>query len=257
MAEELTVEELTAEMPEVAAPYGLIAIGVTAGIGVGLIGGYFAAKKLLSTKYQEVAEQEIAEMREHYQEERARIAASKVAQDPKPELDSLVEDLGYISDAIEQGWTPEEEAALEEAESEEEAEEVVSNVFETHKNEWDYSIETRLRSKDAPYILHADEFRENENDWDQTTFTYFVGDEVLCDIRDAEVDDVDGFVGSENLTKFGHGSNDDDVLYIRNEELQLEMEILRSNGKYSHEVHGEVKHANTPQHRPNRRFDDE
>ena len=87
---------------------------------------------------------------------------------------------------------------------------------------------------------------ENDKEFNQVTLTYFEGDEVLSDERDQTVDDVDGLAGEDNLQRFGHGSGDPNVLYIRNEHISLDMEILRSKGKYTHEVLGFIEHSDQP-----------
>jgi hypothetical protein len=99
----------------------------------------------------------------------------------------------------------------------------------------------------------------NDDEQEQTSLTYFAGDDVLVDERDQVMRDIDATVGLENLQKFGHGSNDPLVVYVRNPRLEVDYEISKSDGTFATEVHGfqddELRHM---QHRPRRRrFDDE
>jgi hypothetical protein len=118
--------------------------------------------------------------------------------------------------------------------------ETASNIFVDGRNieEFDYAAEVDRRSPDEPYVITHDEFMENENGWEQNTLTYFNGDDVLVDDKDIPVPDIEAIVGSENLTKFGYGSRDKNVVYVRNEKLESDYEITLSMGEYAKEVAG-------------------
>lgn len=126
---------------------------------------------------------------------------------------------------------------------------------ETPEDVWDYTEEMRVRDANSPYVIHKDEFDQNENDWEHDTLTYYEGDDVLADGKDDALDQ-DDIVGVENLGKFGHGSQDPNIVYIRNERLQLDMEVVHSDGSYAEEVHGYVEHSDTQPRRRGRRHHD-
>lgn len=111
----------------------------------------------------------------------------------------------------------------------------VVNVFTNEDSEWDEDLETESRTENAPFILHRDEYWRNELDFDQVTLTYYVGDDVLVDSSDELIYNYPKVVGE---LKFGHGSGDRNVLYVRNHELNAEYEILRDSGSYAVEVLG-------------------
>ncbi|HEX4503414.1 MAG TPA: hypothetical protein VH187_20005, partial [Scandinavium sp.] len=111
--------------------------------------------------------------------------------------------------------------------------------------------------KDVPYIIHIDEFRENPLSHDQTTYTYYEMDDVLSDSRDTTVDDMDRVIGLGNLGKWGHGSQDPNVVYIRNEELGMDIEVVRDRGSYFETINPTIRHSADVRRRPNRRFDDD
>lgn len=100
-----------------------------------------------------------------------------------------------------------------------------------------YMIEAR--TPDRPYIITLEEFTEGENDAD--TLTYYEEDGVLADSQDMPVDRVGEDVGEENLNKFGFGSNDSRMLYIRNEKLGMDYEIILHQGSFAEVVHGITK----------------
>lgn len=108
------------------------------------------------------------------------------------------------------------------------------------ESEWDYEAELVIRAENAdkPYILHHDEYFENETEYEQANLTYYEGDDTLVDDKDMPVPDETNVVGDDALTAFGHGSKDKNVVYVRNESLEMDFEIVRSNGKFSVEVLG-------------------
>lgn len=118
--------------------------------------------------------------------------------------------------------------------SNEPVEEPVRNIF-TREDSWDYDFETALRTSDKPYVIHRDEFFSDEMGFSQLTFTYYTGDDILTDEQDTPVHNYESVVGT---MQFGHGSLDHNVFYSRNEDLNCEYEILKSESFYSIEVLG-------------------
>jgi len=114
---------------------------------------------------------------------------------------------------------------------------VVNNVFTNDGDEWDYKTELEKRDKADPYVIHVDEFVADEMGWDsQSTLTWYEKDQILTDSHDKPVYNHAELVGE---LRFGHGSNDANVVYIRNERLQCEYEVLRDEGSYEEIVLGE------------------
>jgi hypothetical protein len=69
------------------------------------------------------------------------------------------------------------------------------------------------------------------------TYTYYSGDDVLVGEDERPIPHGDAVVGQGNL-KFGHGTDDENVVYVRNDQLRLEMEICRTNSSFEEEVLG-------------------
>lgn len=120
-------------------------------------------------------------------------------------------------------------------------------------DDWDYTEELKTRVTSRPYILHKDEFFSDEMGYGQNTLTYYEGDDIMTSEDDTPIYDHKSVVGE---LKWGHGSDDPNVVYVRNERLQAEYEILRHEGLYSVEVLGlqiennervkDLKHSRTP-----------
>lgn len=102
---------------------------------------------------------------------------------------------------------------------------------------WDYDVEVRARelAPDQPFVLHKNEFEDNDPEYSQSTLTYYEGDDVLTDDHDVPIYDYKRLVGD---IKFGKGSGDPNVFYVRNPKLEADYEVLRHTGHYSVEVLG-------------------
>lgn len=141
--------------------------------------------------------------------------------------------------------------------SEPEAEPAVVNIFAIDDPDWDYEIELNNRDNETPYILHKDEFFAEEMGFRQTTVTYYAGDDIMSDEAETPVYDYNKLMGP---LKWGHGSGDPNVVYVRNEKTRQEWEVILHTGRYEVEVLGneyvnalaedELRHSN------NRRFRD-
>lgn len=81
----------------------------------------------------------------------------------------------------------------------------------------------------VPYVITPDEFGEFD-DYDRISFTYYA-DHVLADENDEEVEDIEGSVGVDSLSHFGE--YEDDSVYVRNDRLKVDYEILLDRRKYS------------------------
>lgn len=252
---------------------GFLGVAAFAGVAVGFTSGYFYAKKKLETTYASVADREIEDMRELFKKD----AVYRRTHMEKPKLETLIDELGYASD--DSDYTSKPTPHLDTGNSEIPFEAVVKSVpnimtdpefIEETKNifadasiingrEWDYAEEIKSRDESRPYIIHKDEFNQGDLEYDKSTFTYYEGDDVLADGQDHVEDDPEGVAGVRNLEQFGHGSLDANVLYVRNDRLNLDLEILRSGGKYAVEVHGfaeeDLEHSATSRRRI--RFDDD
>lgn len=153
-------------------------------IGAGI--GSAVTWKLLKTKYEQIAQEEIDSVKEHFRNR------SKT-----------------------------ETVAVEDTDVEKEAEEA------------DYVERTRgysyAGSKTAPYVIHPDIFGTRE-DYETCSLKCFA-DRVVTDTDNELVDDVDNLIGDESLDHFGEFEMDS--VFVRNERLKRDYEILLDPRKYS------------------------
>lgn len=254
------VEGLIPEVPEelLSEPgvSGWLVVGGTLlGLAIGAGVSYLVTERRLRLKYQERAEDEIEQMREHFRNQ-------LIARDKKPDAEELakrVAELRYAS-----------EAEIKDAEPgpgdlNVQKPDEVSNVFQRQLRDrldtekpaddgWDYEVEVASRTPERPYIIHVDEREDEEVEvYEEITLTYYELDDVICDHEDKVVEDRYMVIGDEIvLTKFGHGSRDKNIVYIRNDRLGIVIELIKSENSYAEEVHG-FRHSEPQSPRPRRR----
>lgn len=193
----------------------------------GAVAGYFYAKKSLEQHYMDMANDEIKDAKDYYESQVDRPLAG--------------ERIYYNAVKLYQGSDePDIQPVDEGARVQRVATDVIRNIFREpggEQDEPDYSEEMATRSPDAPYIISAEEYLGNDSNYAQETVTYYLGDQVLADDRDEVIDEFEATIGLANL-RFGHRSNDDNVVYVRNERLLIDFEVLRSERKYVQDVLG-------------------
>lgn len=223
-----------------------------------LIGGgvsFLITKKVLETRYEEIIKDEIESAKDYYKrvykkDEYSSVIAAADALDVETSPDEVNQydtttneqpsDLKITVEKI--------KASIEENRN------VFSNVKEIEELD---PQEIEDRDPDIPYIITEHEFRDNDPDHDQISLTYFEEDDVLADDQDGVIEDSDNIVGDDNLTRFGTGAGDHNILFVRNERLSSDFEIAKSNGSYAREVLGFIEHADSRDRIRKFRGDDE
>ena len=224
--------------------------------------------KRFKLKYEALANQEIAEAQEFYTAIHAKPSLEEVAAELNPGdavrlVDTAIEAVNkyqgkipYNSPEVLGKITSVTETADGLVVEGEKDPKVTNNIFvdgRPMEDDFDYDAEIPLRSEDAPYIISRDEFNQGEKDYAQDTLTFYVLDDTLCDARDLVIPDSDGAVGDVNLQKFGHGSGDNNVVYVRNDRMETDFEVLKSKNSYAKDVLG-LRHADGGGSRKTRRF---
>ena len=243
----------------------IIAAAFVVGLGVGGLVAYKIAEKRLSAEFDQELTEQIAAAKAY----RTRIAKEGEFETPEGAVNALIPDAVVEAVQSYQGRTK--QIAYDKPETIDprppvniviENAEVTENVTVVAKDDprdWDYNAEIADRelNPNLPYTISFEEFNENNVNHEQTTMTYYTVDNTLADSQDGIVDNTDAIVGDDNLTRFGHGSHDPNVVYVRNEKIDMDFEIARMHGSYQSEVLNIDPSPSTLQHsrvrRPNRR----
>lgn len=170
--------------------------------------GVAVSWKILKTKYEQIAQEEIDSVKEVFSKRNKETAeflndAAKTLSEIKEEIDEepseksegiidysgMCRDFGYISENKE-------------------------------KKGGDYM-------NDYPYVISPDEF--DEIGYNTVSLTYYA-DGVLTDECNDPIEDVDETIGEDSLNHFGE--YEDDSVFVRNDALRTDYEILRDLRNY-------------------------
>lgn len=101
----------------------------------------------------------------------------------------------------------------------------LSDVYDTESADDDVSNDGP--NSQAPYIIEPDEYGQNTDN--ECTVLMWYGDDILTDTYDVNVDDIDNTVGREFIDHFGENPEEPDVVYVRNDRLEMDYQILQCN----------------------------
>lgn len=237
--------------------HGLVAVASLA-VGGGV--SFLVTKHVLETKYEAIIAEEIESAKVYYKkvykvdEYQSVLSAIENGGVEQPDTEKYDTTTKEIPDDVEVAPTELQTAVKKIKESIEENRNVFKNAKEIEEID---PQEIEDRSPEFPYIISENEFSENDPDHDQTTLTYFEEDDVLADENDGVIEDSDLVVGDDNLSRFGYGSGNHNILFIRNERLETDFEIAKSNGSYAREVLGFIEHSDSRDRIRKFRGDDE
>ena len=198
----------------------------------GIVGG-ITVWYYLKKKYETIAEQEIAEVRDFYTNkcdflENRVNEAEKMASEPAElklhsEISGEIIRHGRVDYTrfnkvepvdIEHPVDSDEDEAMDENEA-------AGFIFEKeHKEEL----------KQKPKIIRVEQFGERR-EYETQTLEYYVEDNVLCDEEGDAIEDVERCVG-DALEKYGFKDNDEQSLYVRNPSYGVDYVIVKVFGSY-------------------------
>lgn len=85
-------------------------------------------------------------------------------------------------------------------------------------------------------VISLEEFADPRNRYNKEVLTYYSEDDILTNDNGDIVQDADVLLGDDGLLKFGEGSDDPDSVYIRNDDLRMDYEVVRLYTSYSESV---------------------
>lgn len=206
-----------------------ILFGVAAsqvGVVVGAVTMRHILKKKFQADFDERLDAEVEKVKVFYK-------ALSVKSQKYPTPQDRVQELQVFHEAVVamREYTP----AAEIPEEPEISDEERRNIFEENQDQEEgedaYAREVESRYTEAPYIISELDFRVNEPEHEQNMLTYYA-DRVLADENDEIVLLIEKTIGVENLERFGHFSENLEIVYVRNEELKTDFEIHRDQTEY-------------------------
>lgn len=170
---------------------------------VGAAIGSVVTWKLIKNKYEQIAKEEIDSVKEVFSRRKDEIISDEKRDDDFEEYHNITSLYSKESDE-------EEDEDEDEDEDEEEVQEVKKQVKK-------------------PYVISPDEFGEMD-EYDAISLNYYA-DGVLTNDWDEVIENVDDIVGIDSLNHFGE--YEEDSVFVRNDTLQADYEILKDVRNYS------------------------
>lgn len=163
--------------------------------------GSVATWQYVKKKYEQIAQEEINSVKEVFSKKESESSDVRVTVDMAKEKPNIAE---LASRLHEHGYTN------------------YSNPSRENRKE-------EAEPVNKPYVIAPEEFGEFD-EYEQIGLTYYA-DHILTDENDELVEDVDDVVGFESLNRFGE--YEDDSVFVRNDRLKCDYEILLDQRKYS------------------------
>lgn len=191
-------------------------LAITIAFSAGAALSAIATNYILKKKYEEISRKEINDVKERYhkdwtvdKEKAMEKATDKYFEQLKKQYEYHIE-----SEDIKQANKDAEDELMND---------ILDEDFKDELDEDNYLEAIKEESEESyrkPYLISPDELGE---EFTVDTLTYYA-DGVLADTDDIPLEDPDATVGAENLKSFGEF--EDDSVFVRNERLKLDFEIL-------------------------------
>ena len=171
----------------------------------GVTAGIFASKQYFETRYRDMAEAEIESVKEAFRKDRpAPVKKKKPEKKEDPEAKTGIAKYTNYKDVLDGAYKKESKASV--------------------------ADEEPVMTGKEPYVIPPDSFGE-DMEYEQISLTYYA-DGTLAgdDDKPMSADEIQKTVGQGSLTRFGE--YEDDSVFVRNETLKCEYEILLDHRTY-------------------------
>ena len=189
---------------------------------LGAAAGSLATWKLIEKKYKDIAQEEIDSVKDTFSKMKKNEYPDKLEDYPDFEEFDDSDD----SDDVEEEPKPEQKIDRNNKPDIVEYAKILSETGYTNYAERQDKKEKKgvePVEDGRPYVISPDEFGEKDG-YENVTLTYYA-DGVLTDYFDNVISNVDEVVGFDSLDHFGE--YEDDVVFVRNEKMETDYEILR------------------------------
>lgn len=181
-----------------------------AGATVGAAAAWFGLKK----RYEQIAQEEIDSVKAVYSAKKEPVSVDARHDELQEENQHKADIAKLKPDLVKYAAKLQEEAYI--------------NYTEHSKKNIEEMNEESMT--DAPYVISPDEF-STFDDYTTISLVYYNGDDVLADEENELIEDLANTVGEDFASHFGE--YEDDSVFVRNDRLKCDYEILRDNRSYS------------------------
>lgn len=160
---------------------------------IGAAAGSVITWKVIKNKYEQLAREEIEEVREYYK------GCQDAAEESAEESDDVEPDTRIEYSSIASSYTTNDEGG------------------------------DSPMSRREPYVISPAEFGEDDK-YETITLIYY-NDGVLADHDGNRIEDIESCIGYESLNHFGE--YEDDSVYVRNDDTMMDYEVLLDESNYA------------------------
>ena len=185
---------------------------------LGAASGSLVTWKLIEKKYADIADEEIQSVKEMY----SRKMAEKNRDLKKTDVSAVVTELVDAVKVDKKDYATNSSLTAAYTSPNERAD---YNAYSAAPKQGEKSADI---PEDRPYVIPPEDFGEFD-EYETIELTYYA-DGILCEDDTDIVDDPEKIVGFESLGHFGE--YDDDAVYVRNDRLKCDYEILRDPRRY-------------------------
>lgn len=199
-----------------------LVLALAAGMGI----GYLVGAKQVEERYRLQAENEIQEMREHFEKESKDIQSAA--------NDQIEAHQNHVVNSMNRAQKA--EAALQDYQARHAEDDLDPENLEGLEV-ISGPVEVAPVEHEQPFVISSEDFLSSPFDYTQDNLTWYEGDNTLADEQDNIQDEgsVQTLVG-DCLRHFA--STNGDELYVRNHRLHMEFEIIRHKDSYAKVVAG-------------------
>lgn len=170
---------------------------------VGAAIGSAVTWKIVKTKYERIAQEEIDSVKEFYSNRQGKSDTESEPETPRQESNKETFN-EYIN---------------------------VTNIYRSHSDEDDKKGGSDSMDNFGPQVISPDEYGEI-SEYETISLIYYA-DDVLTDDADEPIENIEETVGYNFADHFDEFSDDPDTVYVRNHRLKCDYEICRDTATYS------------------------
>lgn len=208
---------------------------LTGGLVAGLAAGVLIARSVFKAEFERRADEEIESVKEHYRYIRKEGLELPVS---VGEYDKVLEELDYSQSGVVDkrvlfGSDVPRIPAREAPKGGTKTFVLDADYKEVTEFPPDFEEYAMVRDESGPYLISVEEFMDDNQHYDKISLDYYAEDDVVADQSDRPYDDHEEVLGVEWPSKFGFGSDDKNLVYVRNDSLDVDFEIRMDERSYS------------------------
>lgn len=212
--------------------------------------GYLTAKKLLEERYAMIAQEEIDSVKEVFERRHEKETTEEINCEACNDDENVV--IMSREESFRRAPNPLERSTL------------VDNPYELAKRNYNIfkgtdadkavsakeeapitdaagmteeDMQTQQDVDSLPYIIDDIRYNEECDGYDKISLFYYAKDDILCEENEDIVDDIENTIGYDALSELDRKT----TVWVRNDKISTDYEIIRMNTSYTEMVYGEVR----------------